>query len=174
MWSSLNSSLPDISDPDNDLFSVSILGNNSNWIQVLSNNSKYFLIFDSSLLGQLAQNTTYNVEIKLEDSTKAFMVYSFNVTVIQYASPYFSSITDLVISDLTNEYYDFKINSVFILYNLGLMIKTIEWNSDNIIPWVTEEIKNNSNSFRIRFSHEDSGIYWAKFFASFVCKDFIR
>ena len=174
MWTSLNFSLPDISDPDNDLFSVFILGNDSNWIQVTSSNSKYFLIFDSSLLGQLTQNTTYNVEIKLEDSTKAFMIYSFNVTVIQYASPYFSSINDLVVSDLTNEYYDFEINSMFSLPYLGLVIKTVEWISDNIMPWVIEEIKDNSNSFLIRFSHEDSGIYWAKFFASFVCKDFIR
>ena len=174
MWSKYDYILPSVSDPENNQFSLSILDKSLDWIQVLTMNNERHLIFDSRLLGQLTYSAVINVEIKIEDTTGAFMIYGLNVTILQYIEPYFKTIDNIIIFDTNNKPTYFFIDSHFNLALLNLKIKSVEWNTNDELHWITAIVNESNGYLNFKLDNVSGGLYWARLVANFEWKDSVR
>ena len=175
MWSKYIYKLPDVSDPENDPFFINVIGDNSYWVTFASpNSSKYDISIDTSLLGLLEEDTKYTIEIKLEDTTGAFIIYYWNITVLHYSIPYFDLIPNVDILNLKNENIYYRINTYFDIFQSDYKIHAEDCYAKNIIPWITNNPTSNSTSMIANLAKTNIGDYWVKLVAQFTWKDIIR
>ena len=174
MWSKYIYKLPNVSDPENDPFSISVIGNNSYWVTFATpNSSKYDISIDTSLLGLLEEDTIYTIEIKLEDTTGAFIIYNWNITVLHYSIPHFDLIHNVDLMNLKNENIYYKINTNFNIFQNDYKIHAEECYTGNIIPWINNLASNNT-SMKTNVSKTNIGDYWVKIVVEFTWKNIIR
>ena len=175
MWSKYIYKLPDVSDPENDLFSINVIGNNSYWATFATpNSSKYDISIDTSLLGLLEEDTKYTIEIKLEDTTGAFIIYYWNITAIYYSIPYFDLIPNVDIRNFKNEIIYYRIKTYFNIFESDYKIHAEECDAKNIIPWITNDPTSNNTSMITNVSKDIVGDYWVKLVVQFTWKNIIR
>ena len=175
MWSKYIYKLPNVSDPENDQFSINVIGNNSYWVTFATpNSSKYDISIDTSLLGLLEEDTKYTIEIKLEDTTGAFIIYYWNITVLHYSIPQFDLIPNVDIMNLKNENIYYRINTYFNIFQSDYKIHAEECNTENIIPWITNNPTSNNTSMIANALKSNVGDYWVKFVVQFTWKDIIK
>ena len=175
MWSKYIYKLPNVSDPENDPFSINVIGNNSYWATFATpNSSKYDISIDTSLLGLLEEDTKNTIEIKLEDTTGAYIVYYWNITVLHYSIPYFDLIPNVSIMNFKNENINYRINTYFDIFQNDYKIYAEECYTKNIIPWITNNPNSNNTSMIINVSKTNIGDYWVKLVVQFTWKNIIR
>ena len=174
MWSKYIYKLPDVYDPENNNFFINVIGNNSYWVTIATpNSSKYNISIDTSLLGLLDEDTKYTIEIKLEDTTGAYVIYYWNITV-HYSIPYFELIPNVEIMNLNNEHIYYRINTYFNLFQDDYKIHAEECYTENIIPWITNNPTSNNTSMITNISKINIGYYWAKLVVKFTWKNIMR
>ena len=175
MWSKYIYNLPNVSDPQNNTFFISVIGNNSYWVTFATpNSSKYDISIDTSLLGLLEEDTIYTIEIKLEDTTGAFIIYYWNITVLHDSIPHFDLIQNVDIANFKNENIYYKINTNFNIFQNDYKILTEECYTGNIIPWITNDPTSNNTSMITNLTKENVGDYWVKLVVQFTWKNIIR
>ena len=172
MWSKYIYKLPNVSDPENDPFSINVIGNNSYWVTFAApNSSKYDISIDTSLLGLLEEDTKYTIEIKLEDTTGSYIIYYWNITVLHYSIPYFNLIPNVDITNFKNENIYYRINTYFNIFESDYKIHAEEWDTKIIIPWITNNPTSNNTSMITNVSKTNIGDYWVKLVVQFTWKD---
>ena len=164
-----------MSDPENDPFSINVIGNNSYWVTFAAPNlSKYDISVDTSLLGLLEEDTKYTIEIKLEDTTEAYIIYYWNITVLHYSIPYFDFIPNVDIRNFKNENIYYRINTYFNIFENDYKIHAEECYTKNIIPWINNNLTSNNTSMITNVSKTNIGDYWVKIVVEFTWKNIIR
>ena len=138
MWSNAIYILPNASDLDGDSFTTSVDGNNSFWVKINPLNMQQLVIY-SSLLGPLATDTDYIIGIKLKDSTEAYTLNNFKITVPKYVNPYFDFIRDVKLNTKGISQISYKVNSKFSLNDLAYHISALDWNTNSLVPWIEQE-----------------------------------
>ena len=175
MWSKYIYRLPNVYDPENDPFSINVIGDNLYWVTFATpNSSKYDISIDTSLLGLLEEDTIYTIEIKLEDATGAFIIYYWNITVLHYSIPYFDLIPNVDIRNFKNENIYYRISTYFDIFQNDYKIYAEECYTKNIIPWITNNPTSNNTSMIINVSKTNIGDYWVKLVVQFTWKDIIK
>ena len=173
-WAKIEYVLPDAFDPNNDSFTVSVIGENSYWSFIIHDGTIYKLLVDASLLGPILDKTVFNIEIKLEDSTNSFKVYNMNITVIKFLTPYFYQIQDIFVFFPNIEQINYEIISNINLNILGLQVQASDWYSSLKFEWINQDIDSENNSILVKPSKANNGIYWVNLVAKFIWKSLIR
>ena len=140
MCSEYTYTLPDVSDPENDTFIVSVDDPNSYWMLIESNNLKQKLVINSNKLNELDKNTDYTIKIKIEDSTGAFTDYYLNLTVLKRGTPYLDNIQDIVYPKVKE--LEVKIHSEIELSKVIIKIGAFDW-ENKPISWVEIYLRDN-------------------------------
>ena len=175
MWSKYDYILPDIFDPENNFFTIAVMGNNSYWVHLSTIiASKYELTFDASLLGQLEEDTQYTIEIKLEDTTNAFTIYYINVNVLRYSTPYFEFIPDLDVKNIVYKSIAIPIGIMFNAINNELKIQAEEWNTHSLLSWINSTLDSNKTIINANVGSLENGDYWIILTAQFIWKDVVK
>ena len=174
-WSKFIYKLPNAYDPEDNAFSVSLIGDSFDWIQLsFSNNSIYEIEIDASLLGVLEKDTEYPIGLEIKDITGAFNTYYLYVIVFKFSTPYFDYIPNLNISNSKNENINYKINSNFDLKFNSLEIQAEEWNSDNAISWISNYLNLNKTTMIVNLKNIETGTYCVKVVARFTWNNLFR
>ena len=173
-WAKIEYVLPDAFDPNNDSFTISVIGENSYWSFIIHDNTVHKLVVDASLLGPILDKTVFNIKIKLEDSTNSFKVYNMNVTVIEFSTPYFYQIQNIFVFFPNIEQINYEIISNINLNILGLQVQANNWYNNLKIEWINQYIDSENNSILVKPSKANNGIYWVNLVAKFIWKSLIR
>ena len=174
MWSVYLYDLPDASDPNNDTFTISVIGNNYFWTEITQNGTHGLLKLDASQLGPLTEDTGYVIEIKIKNSKGSFTTYGLNVLVLKYIKPYFSQINSIVLPNLQNKVLNFAIISEFELPDLHLQVQANEWTTNKTLQWISNTVLNYDISVTINPIQASSKAYWVILYGEFTCKNSIR
>ena len=150
MCSEYTYTLPDISDPENDTFIVSVDDHNSYWMLIESNNLKQKLVINSNKLNKLDKNTDYSIKIKIEDSTGAFTNYYLNLTVLKRETPYLDNIQDIVYPKVKD--LEVKIHSEIELSKVILKMGAFDWEYKPI-SWVETYLRDNMALIKLKPSN---------------------
>ena len=174
MWSVYYYDLPDASDPENNTFTISTIGENSFWTETAENSTHYLLKLDASQLGPLRLDTHYVIKIKIIDSTGAFTIYNLNVTVLKFIDPYFDNINNIPLSNNQAREIDLSIISEFEISIIDLKIQAYEWSTKNNLQWIQNKKTNDKISIIINPIQVHNKIYWVILDTQFKCNNPIK
>ena len=117
--------LPEITDPNGENVTVKFAPNTPDWISIRDNSVVYI---SSASKDNVAEGLT-EIEIILQNESKAWSNYSLNVTIDQLIVPSFGSIPDYQLSQLSG-------NVVFINVTSINKVYVVDWAGNNLISFL--------------------------------------
>ena len=117
--------LPEITDPNGENVTVKLAPNTPDWISIRDNSVVYI---SSASRDNVAEGLT-EIEIILQNESKAWSNYPLNVTIDQLVGPDFGSISDYQLSQLSGNGVLINVTSISKVY-------VVDWAGNNLISFL--------------------------------------